>query len=76
MYIYFFVLFFAHDNKILKTCIIIVHSSSSVILNVQHLFQCKDDWYPWDGSGDSGLAPGLPWSVTWNEDTSPSVVTH
>ena len=51
------------------------HFTSSGILNVQHLFQCRDDWYQWGGSGDSGLAPGPPQRVTWNEGVHQSI-TH
>ena len=47
------------------------HFISSGILNVQRLFRCRDDWYQWGGSGGSGLAPGLPQRVTWNEGGTP-----
>ena len=49
------------------------HFTSSGILNVQRLFQCRDDWCQWDGSGDSGLAPGPPQRVTWNEGVHQSI---
>ena len=49
------------------------HFTSSGILNVQRLFQCRDDWYQWGGSGDSGLAPGPPQMVTWNEGVHQSI---
>ena len=46
---------------------------NEVILNVQRLFRCRDDWYQWGGSGGSGLAPGLPQRVTWNEGVHQSI---
>ena len=49
------------------------HFISSGILNVQRLFRCRDDWYQWGGSGGSGLAPGLPQRVTWNEGVHQSI---
>ena len=49
------------------------HFTSRGILNVQHLFRCRDDWYQWGGSGDSGLAPGPPQRVTWNEGVHQSI---
>jgi len=49
------------------------HFTSSGILNVQRLFRCRDDWYQWGGSGDSGLAPGPPQRVTWNEGVHQSI---